>query len=89
MDKEAFYQSRRWKSLRQSILRRDKYQCQICKRYGRHTEAKEVHHIEHLEDNPARAYDPTNLISLCHACHRRAHPEKAEALNKGREMRRY
>lgn len=78
-DNDAFYGSARWKRTRQKILRRDGYMCQICKRYGKLTEAAEVHHIEHLEDNPKRAFDPDNLISLCKACHRRQHPEKATA----------
>lgn len=90
-DKEhlLFYGSAKWKHLRKKILRRDKYMCQRCKRYGRLVEAVEVHHIEHLEDCPERAYDPTNLISLCKACHRKAHPEKTENLNKMHERLRY
>jgi 5-methylcytosine-specific restriction endonuclease McrA len=39
-------------------------------------EAKEVHHIKHLEDYPELAFDDNNLISLCSACHRKMHPEK-------------
>ena len=85
-DNDDFYQGKRWKLLRQRILRRDKYMCQNCRRYGRQREATEVHHIEHLEDNPARAYDPKNLISLCHSCHNAQHPEKAEAMNRCRKM---
>jgi 5-methylcytosine-specific restriction endonuclease McrA len=39
-------------------------------------EAKEVHHIKHLDDYPELAFDDNNLISLCSACHRKMHPEK-------------
>ena len=84
-DHDGFYKSQKWKQYRQKILRRDHYTCQNCKRYGRLVEAVEVHHIEHLEDCPERAYDPTNLISLCKKCHRKAHPEKVEGLNKMHE----
>lgn len=48
---EEFYQSIKWKKKRQAILRRDNYLCKECKKYGRITEAKEVHHIVHLEDS--------------------------------------
>ena len=71
-----FYLTPRWQRKRAAILSRDKYQCQDCKRYGRAREAKEVHHIKHLDDFPELAYDNDNLISLCSACHRKRHPEK-------------
>ena len=74
--KTEFYESRRWKRLRLAVLRRDKYICQNCKRYGRTRPAEEVHHIKHLEDYPELAMDPENLISLCKACHNAMHPEK-------------
>ena len=86
---ETFYDSQRWTHIRARALRRDRYQCQMCKRYGRLVEATEVHHIEHLEDNPDRAYDLSNLISLCHRCHNKQHPEKAYAMNHGKEYRKY
>lgn len=77
MDIEKFYGTEKWKRKRAAILARDKYQCQICKRYGRMRQATEVHHIVHLEDDPSRAFDASNLISLCKACHNAQHPEKA------------
>ena len=72
----TFYDSKKWERCRARILRRDHYQCQVCKRYGKMVEATEVHHIEHLEDAPERAFDSSNLISLCHRCHWLQHPEK-------------
>lgn len=84
-----FYSGARWLRFRQKILRRDKYQCQRCKRYGRITEATEVHHIEHLEDAPERAYDPSNVVSLCHRCHNAQHPEKAATMNQNKRRWRY
>ena len=47
-----FYLTPRWQRKRAAILRRDKYLCQECKRYGRFRDAKTVHHIKHLEDAP-------------------------------------
>ena len=75
-ESNAFYLSSKWKRKRKAILKRDGYECQDCKRYGRIREATEVHHIKHLEDAPELAYDNDNLISLCKACHNARHPEK-------------
>ena len=76
LDIEEFYHNKKWKKLRAAILRRDKYQCQKCKRYGRIRPALTVHHIKHLDEYPELAYDPKNLVSLCAACHNEEHPEK-------------
>jgi len=73
---EGFYKTKTWKRLRESILRRDHYQCQHCKRYGRMRQATTVHHIKHLDEYPELACDPHNLISLCDSCHNLMHPEK-------------
>ena len=78
MTAEEFYGSGKWQRLRAAILRRDKYQCQMCKRYGRIKEAKDVHHIKFLEDHPELAPDPDNLISLCRSCHREIHDGEQE-----------
>jgi 5-methylcytosine-specific restriction endonuclease McrA len=71
-----FYKSKAWEKKRAAILRRDKYLCQECKKYGRTTQAVTVHHIQHLEDRPDLALENTNLVSLCQKCHNKAHPEK-------------
>ena len=84
MQHNTWYDSARWHKLRQKILRRDKYMCVECKRFGRIKEASEVHHIKHLEDFPELAYDENNLVSLCRACHRKAHPEKVKKIDRNR-----
>ena len=76
MDTQEFYRSERWKRFRKRILVRDEYTCQRCKKYGRVTQAREVHHIKRLEEFPELAYDPKNCVSLCKACHNMQHPEK-------------
>lgn len=76
---EFFYQSQRWKKKRKRILKRDKYQCQICNRYGIIREAVTVHHIKELETNPELAMVDGNLISVCQACHNKLHPGKGGA----------
>ena len=76
VEKAVFYTSAKWKRVRKRILIRDDYTCQRCKRYGRLTPAREVHHIKHLEEFPELAYDPANCVSLCKGCHNLMHPEK-------------
>ena len=68
---KAFYRSKQWANIRQSVLMRDKYICQICG-----APATEVHHIKHItEDNIdlASTHQWDNLISLCRDCHCRQH----------------
>ena len=74
------YMDPKWRRKRKSILRRDGYRCQECKRYGRRRDATEVHHIKPVEVWPELAYKDDNLISLCHGCHNKMHPEKALAM---------
>lgn len=76
---KEFYQSEKWKRKRKRILRRDKYECQMCKRYGIIREAVTVHHIQELEDRPDLALTNSNLISVCQACHNKLHPGKGGA----------
>ena len=73
------YNSKKWKRKRACILRRDSYQCRECRRYGRLRSAVEVHHMKFVEDYPELAFVDSNLISLCAKCHRKKHPEKAQA----------
>lgn len=79
------YKSDRWERKRNAILKRDNYLCQWCKRYGRRVQATTVHHIEHVEDRPDLAYTDSNLISLCAACHNKAHPEKGNKQQKNKK----
>lgn len=76
MTLEQFYKSARWKKKREHILRRDKYLCRNCRRYGRIRERTEVHHIKHADEFPELWWDDSNLVSLCKACHAKQHPEK-------------
>jgi 5-methylcytosine-specific restriction enzyme A len=56
-----------WRKLRDSILKRDCYLCQVCSTKGRVTIANQVDHIipkaKHGTD------DPDNLQSICARCH--------------------
>lgn len=73
------YKTKAWKKKREKILKRDNYLCVECKRYGRMREATTVHHIKPYDDYPELAFDNRNLMSLCDACHNKAHPEKGKA----------
>lgn len=81
----AFYASTAWRHKRDEILKRDHYECLLCKEgkgYAHkpmHTRAVLVHHVNHLKDRPDLALSDTyvdangetkrQLISVCKACH--------------------
>lgn len=66
---EKFYHTARWVKKREKILRRDGYQCQYAKRYGRMEEANTVHHIFPRKQYPQYAWEDWNLISVSAANH--------------------
>lgn len=68
-----FYHSQAWKRKRATILRRDKYLCQVSKRYGQMVEARTVHHIYPLEEHPEYALCDWNLISVGDAVNNQLH----------------
>lgn len=77
--KEFDYSKEDWKKLRAKALRRDKYLCRNCARYGRRVEAKEVHHVKHADEYPELAWKLDNLVSLCKKCHWEQHKEKVKS----------
>ena len=83
------YKDIKWRKKRAAILRRDGYLCQMCKRYGRYTQATTVHHIQHVDEHPELAFLDDNLISVCEKCHNKLHPEKIKRVRQGyqREVR--
>lgn len=84
MPKDTAYRrlisSARWRRLRRAALSRRPL-CQDCLEQGIVEPATEVHHVRPVEEalgaaeRERRAYDPSNLRPLCHACHLRAHQE--------------
>lgn len=72
-----FYKNKKWTAKHNTILRRDEYECQECKRYGKSVKASHVHHIIPLEwcliFNQLMAWASINLISLCKHCHDKMH----------------
>ena len=77
---DPFYKSKRWEKKRAKILRRDHYQCQESKRYGRNVPAEMVHHIFPREGYPEYQWEDWNLISLSNAEHNRMHERETGAL---------
>lgn len=71
------YDSKEWAQVREGVLARDRYVCQICGR-----PAQEVHHIVHLSKlnvmDPKISLNPDNLISLCRDCHCAQHHGESE-----------
>lgn len=85
----SFLKKKRWHDKRDSILRRDNYTCQLCKRYGKMTGAHHVHHIFPWEFYPEYAYENWNLISLCQQCHNRMHDRDTHELTaEGKRLQR-
>ena len=83
-DVSKFYNSTAWKRMREEILRRDNYECQLCREEGRVNAGEDgkgkslvVHHQKHLRDRPDLALEESNLITVCESHHNKLHPEKA------------
>ena len=79
---DPFYKSQRWKKLRAKVMRRDGYQCQMSKRYGKNVPAEMVHHIFPREDYPEYEWCAWNLISLSNAEHNKLHDMETNALTR-------
>lgn len=73
LSREQFYHTEKWKRLRATALRRDKYQCQLSKRFGKLRQAEMVHHIFPREQFPEYQWELWNLISLTNEMHNKLH----------------
>lgn len=67
------YESNKWKHMSRLAMRRDKYMCQLSKRYGKQVPAEVVHHIYPADEYPEYAYELWNLVPLSRAQHNRLH----------------
>ena len=64
------------------VLFRDKYTCQCC--MGKHKDSKlEVHHI--IFRSMGGSDDESNLVTLCHTCHKDLHDGKINPKFKGKK----
>lgn len=57
------YKTKRWQALRRTILRRDRYTCRQCLKWG-----NEVDHIVPIQAGGA-TWSEDNLQTLCKRCH--------------------
>lgn len=73
-DKE-FLVSKAWRIKRQKILRRDGYQCQVSKRYGKNVDGNVIHHIFPRSEFPEYALCDWNLITVSLSMHNRLEGE--------------
>lgn len=71
-ERRRFYTGKRWRELRARMLALHPH-CTSKWCRGLHTPSAVVHHIKERLERPDLAYDPTNLQSLCAACHSRIH----------------
>lgn len=87
MNREEFYSSTRWKKLRESVLRRDRYQSVLSSRYSPIAKpAQVVHHIFPREWWPEYQWSPWNLISITLKEHQELHGDNGELTRKGVDL---
>ena len=74
---DAFYKSQAWMNCARSYRRSVGNLCERCRKRGRITPAKEVHHKIRLTpqniNRPDIALNWANLIALCKDCHMKEH----------------
>ena len=69
-DKKPYINRKDQKELRQIVLERDGYQCQIC---GDKNYDLICHHINPVSRDPVQSADIDNCITLCKECERKVH----------------
>ncbi len=86
-DYSSFYKSGKWEHKRKVILKRDNFECQQSKRYGRTLEANAVHHIIPIKERPDLKLVNENLISLTEEVHNKMHKPDGTLSKLGKELR--
>ncbi|CZD07891.1 HNH endonuclease signature motif containing protein [Streptococcus pneumoniae] len=73
-ERNQFYNSSEWRTIRRQALQRDHYECVWCRDEGKVTTTNlEVDHIKELEFYPEFALNLDNLRTLCKKCHNKRH----------------
>lgn len=72
------YNTTQWQRLRALQLTNEPC-CRYCGQAGRVTPANVVDHIVPVRDDRERAFDPSNLQSLCASCHSGAKQREEQA----------
>lgn len=87
MNNDSWYQSPRWRRLRERVLRRDEYLDREARRYGVVREAEVVHHIFPRDEYPEYQWEAWNLISLSRQTHNEMHDRDSDELSeKGKDL---
>jgi 5-methylcytosine-specific restriction protein A len=76
-ERQAIYQTSRWRCLRQMKLMYSPL-CEECLKDGKATQAIDVHHKDSFLNyagfqRESKAFDYSNLMSLCKQCHQKLH----------------
>ena len=71
-EEQRIYKTKRWEKLRERVMYRDHYLCQLCLYNEEIQMADTVHHIEPIKDG-GKVYEKKNLIALCDHCHKHVH----------------
>ena len=74
------YKSRRWRHIREHVLRAAQYRCQESLRYGRSVNATTVHHIWPADKYPEYRFCEWNLLALSAEQHDAMHDRKTREL---------
>jgi phage terminase large subunit GpA-like protein len=77
---KAYLQSSQWKSIRESILKRDKGRCVKCNS----SKQLNIHHLHYKNIFHEKEDD---LITLCEACHRKEHKKPKKKSNAKKIMK--
>jgi hypothetical protein len=70
LERQREMQSEKYKEWRNSVFKRDEYECQKCKQIGYGLNA---HHIKDYSENKAERFNIKNGITLCKSCHTEFH----------------
>ena len=74
--RSEFYESEAWQVARKRVWNRDRATCQRCgAKRSRKRRSLHIHHIVPYAVEELRA-DVSNLVLLCHDCHRWVHSHK-------------
>ena len=65
----GWYNTPRWRTLRDAIRLRDRYTCKLCKRLCVGKGESAVDHIDPHRGDERKFWDETNLQLLCSQCH--------------------
>mgnify|MGYP001566263954 CR=1 FL=1 len=63
-------------AFRRAVIQRDNATCRDCGMQADMTEESDllhVHHVVYVKHDKTRVFDPSNVVTLCYHCHRKAH----------------